>query len=96
MDLNSCESTDLRAYLVKYFSRVRVAVFGDPPYGGQWTYVRDEFIPLFLAQQLLPMIQERETFLIGNAGEGVVGVFTFEVYDKLSEFVVFAELSYRI
>lgn len=42
------------------------------------------------------MIQEREIFLIGNAGEGVVGVFTFEVYDKLSEFVVFAELSYRI
>ena len=38
------------------------------------------------------MVEEDEAFLVGNGGEGVVGVFAFEVDYELCEFVVGTEL----
>lgn len=42
------------------------------------------------------MIQESRTFLIGDGGECVIGVFALEVYNESGEFVVFAEVCDRI
>ena len=58
--------------------------------------MRDESIPLFFSDQFLEVVQECETFLVGDAAEGVVGVFAFEVDDEFGEFVVFAELLNRV
>ena len=60
------------------------------------TYVRDEGIPFFFAEQILQVVKEREALLVGNAGERVVRVFAFEVDDQLGEFVVWAELGDRV
>lgn len=96
VSLKSYESTDLRAYLVKYLCRVRALSFGIRPRAGKWTYMRNEFVPLFLAQQFLQVIQEGETFLIWNAGEGIIRVLAFEVDDKFGKFMVFTKLGYRV
>ncbi len=42
------------------------------------------------------MVEQIEALLVGDAGEGVVWVFAFEVDDQLREFVVVAELLDRV
>lgn len=60
------------------------------------TYVRNEFVPLFLAQQFLQVIQKSKTFLVRNAGEGVIRILALEVDDKFGKLMVFTEFSYRV
>lgn len=58
--------------------------------------MRDEFVKLLFTEELLQVVQESETFLVWNAGEGIVGIFAFEVNDKLREFVILAVLVDRV
>lgn len=60
------------------------------------TYMRNEFIPLLLAEQFLQVVKEGEAFLVRNAGECVVGVFTVEVADQFRELMGLSKLGNRI
>ena len=44
-------------------------------------YVGDEGVPFLLAEKGFKVVEEREAFLVGDAGEGVIGVFAIEVDD---------------
>lgn len=58
--------------------------------------MRNEFVPLFLAQQFFQVIQKSKTFLVRNAGEGVIRILALEVDDKFGKLMVFTELGYRV
>ena len=43
--------------------------------------MRNEFIPFLFAKKLFKMVKKVEAFLVGNAGEGIIWVFSFQVND---------------
>lgn len=57
---------------------------------GDGPYVRNEFVPLVFANQLLEAVEEVEAFLVRDRAEGIVGVFPFEVDNQFRELVIFA------
>ena len=57
--------------------------------GNAIAYVRNEPIPFLLAEELFEVIEKSEPFLIGNAGKGIVGIFSLKIDDELGEFMVF-------
>lgn len=58
--------------------------------------MRNELIPLLFAEQFLQVVKKGEAFLVRNAGEGVVGVFTVEVDDQLRELMGLSKLGNRL
>ena len=52
----------------------------------------DEGVPFLLTEELLQVVEEGEALLVWDAGECIVGIFTFQVWDQLGELVVFAKL----
>jgi hypothetical protein len=42
--------------------------------------VWNEFIPFFFPEQFFEMVEEYETFFVGDTGECVVGIGSLEVY----------------
>lgn len=59
-------------------------------------YMRNEFIPLLLAQHFLQVVKKDEAFLVRNAGKGVIGVFTIEAGDQFCELMGLSKLSNRL
>lgn len=66
------------------------------PGGREKLYMRNKLIPFLLAEHFLQIVKEGEAFLVRNAGEGVVGVFTGQVDDQFREFMGLSKLSYRL
>lgn len=58
--------------------------------------MRNEFIPFLFAKKLFKMVKKVEAFLVGNAGEGIIWVFSFQVNDQFCEFMVFSKLCDRV
>lgn len=52
----------------------------------------NELVPLLNTNQFLKVVEESRALLVGNAGEGIIGILTLEVRDQLGVFVVFTEL----
>ena len=58
--------------------------------------MRDEFIPFLFSQQFLEVVEECKTFLVGDAGEGVVGVFIFQIDYESCKVMAGAEVVDRV
>lgn len=56
------------------------------------TYVRNELIKRFLGQEVFKVEQEGESLFVGDLGESVIGILSFQVNYQLGEFVVLAKL----
>jgi hypothetical protein len=54
--------------------------------------VWNELVPLLNTDQLLEVVEEGGAFLVGNAGEGIIGILTLKIRDQLGVFVVFTKL----
>lgn len=60
------------------------------------TYMRDELVPLLLADQVLEVEQEVKPFLIGNAGECIVRILALEIHHQLGEFVIVSKVFHGV
>lgn len=59
---------------------------------GEIPYVRDELVKLGLSNEVFEVEQEVEALLIRNAREGIIGILTLEIHDKLSELVIISKV----
>ena len=58
--------------------------------------MRDEFIPFFLPNLLLEVVEKSETLFVRDGRKGVIWILAFEVGDQLREFMVWAEIFDRV
>ena len=58
--------------------------------------MRDELIPLLLADQILEVEQEVEPLLVGNAGECIIRILALEIHHQLGEFVIVTKVVHGV